>query len=176
MNTLHDYLLVERRQTTFTISEIVEGTKKGSKKFRNILDERNNTSVKPWTTANGKYDILAKQGNENYIQEMSLFTKNKYLSADLQMLHLNTIYGRLRFNKHESKYKLNNDGTRSLATCRMTDQDTQNIEDDMHLYVDCPASKEVLTQICTKFSIQPALTDESYALFFNTNDYSAMTV
>ena len=174
MEHLHEYIMVERRQSVFTISEIVEETKKGSKKYRSILDVRDNTIMKPWKTANEKYGISIKEGNESYFHEMNLFTKNTYLSSDLQMLHLNTINGRLRFNKQESKYKINSDEERTLATCtfcRLADPNTVNIEDDRHLYVDCPISKEVLTQICTKFSIQPALTDESYALFFNTNDY-----
>ena len=174
MDHLHESIMVERRQSVFTISEIVEETKKGSKKFRNILDVKENTTMKPWKTANEKYGISSKEGNDTYFREMNLFTKNKYLSADLQMLHLNTINGRLRFNKQESKYKLNADGGRTLATCtfcRITDPDTGNIEDDRHLYVHCPTSKEVLTEICEKLSIPPALTDESFALFYNTDDY-----
>ena len=55
--------------------------------------------------------------------------------------------------------------------CRIVDPDTANIEDDRHLNVACPISKEVLTQICAKLCIESTLTDESYALFFNTNDY-----
>ena len=78
MEHLHDYVMVERRQSVFTISEIVDETKKGSKKYRNILDVRDNITMKPWTTANEKYGISTKEGNESYFHEMNQFTKNKY--------------------------------------------------------------------------------------------------
>ena len=92
---LKDYLMVERRQITFPLSNIVEETKQGSRRYRDILDKNDELKVKPWISLNERFKISDKPGNETYFQNMGGFTRNKYLSSELQMLHLNAINGRL---------------------------------------------------------------------------------
>jgi hypothetical protein len=171
--TLNGQMVIERRKTISTVSDIIEETKKGSKKFRNIIDTNSKVIVKPWKTANEKYGILQKPEKANYFQEMSSFTKNKYLSSDLQMLHLNTINGRLRFNKQESRYKLNPEGqsvTSSCTFCTLNNRVNTPDEDSRHLYVDCPTSKLVLDNVCDKFLIPNTLPVEDFILYFKSDD------
>ena len=70
MLCLKDLLMVERKQTIFPMSNIVEETKSGSRKYRDILDRNDAVRVKPWITMNDKFSITDKPGNEKYFFNM----------------------------------------------------------------------------------------------------------
>ena len=173
MSCLKDLLMVERRQTIFPLSNIVEETKSGSRKYRDILDSNDNVKVKPWITLNEKFNIKDKPGNEHYFSNMGGLVRNKYLSAELQMLHLNTINGRLRFNKSEAKYKRLENGAMKnpgCTFCTLSNVENPDLEDDVHLYYNCPTSSMILSHICEKFGISETLKPEDVIIFNNHED------
>ena len=173
MLCLKDLLMVERKQTIFPMSNIVEETKSGSRKYRDILDSNDAVKVKPWITMNDKFSITDKPGNENYFSNMGGLVKNKYLSSELQMLHLNAINGRLRYNKSEAKYKRMENGTLKnpeCTFCTLTDAENPELEDDIHLYYRCPTSSNILSHLCDKFGISETLQPEDAVIFNNHED------
>ena len=152
---------------------MVEDTKKGRRKYRNILDHEGNLIVQPWRTIDTKFNVTVKPGNENYFKRMGKFVKCKYLSADLQTLHLNTINGRTRLNNVEAKYKRNGDGVLKLPFCTFCTLDkvvTPEIENERHFYQECPISSEVLEHVKQTFALPDNLNIEDILIFFNNED------
>ena len=173
MVCLKDLLMVERKQTIPPLSCIVEETKRGSRKFRDILDSNDQVQIKPWITLNEKYNISNKPGNEKYFSNMGGFVRNKYLSAELQMLHLNAINGRLRLNKSEAKYKRMENGARKgpeCTFCMLSGVENPEPEDELHFYKDCPTSSGILTHIKERFSINETLEPEDVTIYNNHED------
>ena len=173
MANITEFLMVERKQTMFPLSKVVEDTKKGSRKYRNILDHEGNLIVQPWRTIDTKFNVTVKPGNENYFKRMGKFVKCKYLSADLQTLHLNTINGRTRLNNVEAKYKRNGDGVLKLPFCTFCTLDkivTPEIENERHFYQECPISSEVLEHVKQTFALPDNLNIEDILIFFNNED------
>ena len=173
MVSLKDYLMVERKQVTFPLPNIVEETKRGSRKYRDILDKNDGVRVKPWISLNERFRISDKPGNETYFQNMGGFSRCKYLRSELQMLHLNAINGRLRYNKTEAKYKRLDDGSRKSSDCTfctLSGEQNPCVEDDRHLYYECAASREVLDHICDKFAIREPPLPEDVVIFNNNED------
>ena len=151
----------------------MEETKRGSRKYRDILDKNEEVKVKPWISLNERFKISDKPGNETFFQNMGGFTRSKYLSSELQMLHLNAINGRLRYNKSESKYKRSEDGTRKSSDCTfciLSGEQNPGVEDDRHLYYECAACREVLEHICEKFGIRVQLQPEDVVIYSNNED------
>ena len=173
MVSLKNYLMVERKQITFPLPNIVEETKRGSRKYRDILDKNDGVRVKPWISLNERFGISDKPGNETFFQNMGGFSRCKYLRSELQMLHLNAINGRLRYNKSEAKYKRLDDGSRKSSDCTfcvLSGEQNPCMEDDTHLYYECAASREVLEHICEKFAIREQLQPEDVVIFINNKD------
>lgn len=77
MNGLKEYLMIERIQSTFPLADIVKETKKGSLKYRSIMDKVENLKIKPWITLDERFNISTRPGNDNYFSNMGSFTKKQ---------------------------------------------------------------------------------------------------
>ena len=87
---------------------------------------------------------------------MGKLVKCKYLSADLQILHLNTINGRIRLNNVEAKYKRDGNGVLKLpfcTFCTLNENEAPEIENERHFYLECPISSEVLEHVQQTFAL-----------------------
>ena len=137
------------------------------------MDYEGNLTIQPWKTIDTKFNVSAKPGNENYFRRMGKFVKCKYLSADLQNLHINTINGRTRLNNVESKYKRNGEGMLKqpfCTFCTLNNVTTPAIENERHFYKECPTSKEVLAHVVQTFVLPDNLNTEDILVFYNDED------
>ena len=78
--------VIERKSMIMGLPDLYLSIKKGSKKFKKVLQKKNNLKVKPWLTIKDKWNISGKDERENYFQKVFSLWKNHICQQITELL------------------------------------------------------------------------------------------
>jgi hypothetical protein len=146
-----------------SLREVFDSTKKGSRKYKEIIENAQTTQNTPADTINTNWNSEQKYDKVKYFGKVFSFWKTPYLPGNLQNLHLQIINHKLKMNdqlKHFARHSNNPLVSGDCTFCNLYNIENPEEESYKHIFLECNYSRSALETVANKNRIEIPDTEE----------------
>ena len=139
-----------------SLPEMFNKVKKGSQKYKNILQSNTEFIFAPKNTIEKTWKISEKPGRETFYKKAFSFWKNSILPSKIQLMLLKICNHQLKLNNQLKHFAVDESGVRikpECTFCVIAQTTPLEPESYKHFFLECTHSLAALQPIATKYKI-----------------------